>query len=196
MNIKGKKVTLRAIEEGDLTLLHKWANDPVTQDGIGETYPPSSMDFHRAWFLSLKGNPLNLRFVVEVPGPGISEEESIPVAIGLSSIVDIDWCNRHATHGLTIGDSNCRGKGYGVDAIMATMRYAFDEMGLERLNGGMIEYNAASEAIYQGKLNWKEEGRRRNYFYRKGRYWSWVMTGITRQDYQELLARTNYWEVP
>ena len=44
MNIKGKKIILRAIEEEDLKILHQWANDPMTQDMIGNLHFPSSMD--------------------------------------------------------------------------------------------------------------------------------------------------------
>lgn len=185
MNIKGKVLTLRAIEEEDLVLLHKWANDPATQDGIGELHFPSSMDFHKTWFQNLKNDKLNQRFVVDAPGIGI---------IGLSSIVNIDWRNRHAWHGLVLGESDHRGKGHGIDAIMATMRYAFEELNLERLDGSMIEYNKLSVSTYCGKrLGWKEEGRRRNYFYRKGRYWDQVLVGVTKQDYLILLEKTNYW---
>lgn len=177
---------LRAIEGRDLELLHKWANDPVTQDGIGEIHFPSSLDFHEAWFHNLKSDRLNQRFVVDVPEIGV---------IGISSIVNIDWRNRHAWHGLVIGESSYRGKGYAIDAIMATMRYSFEELNLERLDGSMIEYNKLSIATYCGKrLGWIEEGRRRNYFFRKGRYWDQILVGITSKDYYELLEKTNYWE--
>jgi RimJ/RimL family protein N-acetyltransferase len=184
MNIQGKKVTLRAIEERDLETLHKWASDPMTQDGIAEQYFPSSLDFHRAWFARMKDDHLNHRLIVEIP-TGI---------IGISSLVNIDWRNRRAHHGLTLGESSARGKGYGVDAVMATMRYAFDELGLERLDGGMIEYNHASRALYQEKLGWQDEGVRRRYIFRKGRFWDYVPTGITREDYYTLLGRTHYWD--
>jgi len=186
MNIKGKVLTLRAIEEKDLELLQKWANDPVTQDGIGELHFPGSMDFHKTWFQNLKNDRLNQRFVVDVPNIGI---------IGISSIIKIDWRNSHAWHGLVLGEGNYRGKGYGVDAIMATMRYAFEEMNLERLDGSMIEYNEPSLSAYCGaKLGWKEEGRRRNYYFRKGRYWDQIVVGVTKQDYLELIEKTNYWD--
>jgi RimJ/RimL family protein N-acetyltransferase len=188
VKILGKKLALRAIEEGDLELLHKWANDPVTQDGLGELHFPSSVDFHRSWFQGLKDDRLNQRFAVDVPDVGI---------IGISSIINIDWRNRHAWHGLVLGDDRHRGKGFGVDAIMATMRYAFDELNLERLDGAMIEYNSASVATYCGpKIGWKEEGRRRNYYFRKGRYWDQIVVGVTRADYVDLMSRTNYWGSP
>ena len=182
----GKNIILRAIEKEDLLTLHKWANDPEIQGGIGELHFPSSIDFHLQWFENLKNDKLNQRLIVEVIGYGI---------IGLSSIINIDWRNRHAWHGLVIGDNKYRKKGYGVYAIMATMKYAFDELNLERLDGSMIEYNALSISTYCGKrLGWQQEGIRRRYFYRKGRYWDQILVGITRSDYSILLSDNKHWQ--
>ncbi|MBK9329820.1 MAG: GNAT family N-acetyltransferase [Sphingobacteriales bacterium] len=184
MNIQGNKVILRAVEESDLSTLHKWANDPQTQDIIGNINFPSSFEYQKTWFKHLQSDLLNQRFAIETKDQGI---------IGLSSIMQIDWKNNHAWHGIVLGDKDIRGKGYGIDAVMATMRYAFDELHLERLDGSMIEYNNVSISFYCNKLGWKKEGVRRNYYYRKGRYWDEIIVGITRKDYEELLQKTNYW---
>jgi RimJ/RimL family protein N-acetyltransferase len=184
MNIKGQKVTLRAIEEDDLPTLHRWSNDPQTQDIMGDIHFPSSMAFHKEWFHKLAHDKLNLRFAIDTPDLGI---------IGISSIIDINWRNNRAWHGVMLGDADIRGKGYGLDAVMATMRYAFDELHFVRLDGSMIEYNAASIKFYCGKLGWKEEGRRRNWFYRRGRYWDQVVVGVTDGDYRDLVSTNNYW---
>ena len=53
MNIRGKKVVLRAIEEKDLELLHKWANDPDIWYLLGGWHFPSSMDYQKMWFENL-----------------------------------------------------------------------------------------------------------------------------------------------
>ena len=185
MNIRGKLVTLRAIEEGDLPLLHHWANDPELQDPVSVVHFPSSMDFHRAWFQNLKNDQLNQRLAIDAPDSGL---------IGVSSIVNIDWRNNHAWHGVILGDTAIRGKGYGVDAVMATMRYAFEELHLERLDGQIVEFNTVSYSFYCDKLGWKEEGRRRNWYYRKGRYWDQIIVGITRRDYNHLTEETRYWD--
>ena len=185
MQIIGKKVLLRAIEEDDLMLLHRWANDPETQDNSGNIHFPSSMDFHKQWFSRLKDDHLNQRYAIDVDGLGL---------IGYSSILNINWRHNRAHHGVYIGNTEGRGKGYAFDAVITTMRYAFDELHFERLDGDIIEYHHASYDFYCGKLNWKEEGRRRNYYYRKGRYWDQIVVGVTREDYLDLLKRTNYWE--
>lgn len=185
MNIEGKKVILRAIEESDLQSLHKWANDPKTQDIIGNIHFPSSFEYQKNWFNNLQSDSLNQRFAIEAKDTGL---------IGISSIMHIDWKNNHAWHGIVLGDVDIRGKGYGIDAVMATMRYAFDELHLERLDGSIIEYNKTSFSFYCDKLGWKVEGTRRNYYFRKGRYWDQIVVGITKKDYLELLEKTNYWE--
>jgi RimJ/RimL family protein N-acetyltransferase len=184
MNIQGKKIILRAVEETDLLTLHNWANDPQTQDIIGNIHFPSSFEYQKTWFKNLQSDSLNQRFAIESKDQGI---------IGLSSLMHIDWKNNHAWHGIFLGDKDIRGKGYGMDAVMATMRYAFDELHLERLDGSMIEYNNGSIAFYCDKLGWKKEGVRRNYYYRKGRYWDQIVVGITRLDYFELLEKNKYW---
>lgn len=185
MNILGKSVVLRAIEQSDLSQLHIWANDPATQHIIGNIHFPSSFDYQTAWFDKLQSDNLNQRFAVSC-----SEYE----LIGISSIINIDWRNRHAWHGIVLGDKDIRGKGLGIDTVMATMRYAFDEMNLERLDGSIIEYNAISYSMYCNKLGWKEEGRRRNYYYRNGRYYDQIIVGITKDDYYKLLTENNYWD--
>jgi RimJ/RimL family protein N-acetyltransferase len=184
MNIRGKKIILRAIEVDDLEVLHKWANDPLTQDTIGNIHFPSSKEYQLTWFKNLQNDTLNQRFAIETEDVGI---------IGISSIIKIDWRNNNAWHGIVLGDKDIRGKGYGIDTVMTTMRYAFDEMHMERLDGSIIQYNEVSKSFYCDKLGWKVEGIRRNYYFRKGKYWDQIVVGITRKDYEELLGKNNYW---
>lgn len=184
MNILGKYVTLRAIEREDLPILNRWANDPSIQELLGGWHFPTSLRDQEQWLASLSCNSLNQRFAIDVPDIGI---------IGTANLVNIDWKNKNAFHGMMLGDKEIRGRGYGVDTIMATMRYAFEELGLMRLDSDMIEYNAASLCVYIEKCNWREEGRKRDWFFRKGRYWDKIIVGITRQDYLESARLNLYW---
>ncbi len=185
MNINGKKITLRAIEEADLPALHKWANDPEIQYWLGGWHFPTNMQDQKAWFSSLNVKSLNQRFAIEAPELGL---------IGTANLVDIDWKNRNAFHGMMLGDVDIRGKGYGLDTVMAIMRYAFEELGLNRLDGSMIEYNTASLKLYVDKCGWKVEGTQREWYFRKNKLWNRIMVGITKQDYYELLRNNQYWD--
>ena len=178
MNIKGKQVTLRAIELQDLELLNKWANDPEIQYWLGGWHFPINQEDQKKWFLGLSVNSIHQRFAIETADLGL---------IGTANLVDIDWKNKHAFHGMLLGDKDIRGKGLGVDTVMALMKYAFEELGLERLDGSMIEYNVASLKMYLGKCGWKEEGRQRNWYFRKNRFWDKILVGITSSDYSTLV---------
>jgi RimJ/RimL family protein N-acetyltransferase len=185
MNIKGKKVTLRAIEQADLELLHKWANDPEIQYWLGGWHFPTNSNDQQKWFSNLAVGSINQRFAIEVDDLGF---------IGTANLIDIDWKNKNAFHGMLLGDKDIRGKGYGVDTVMAIMKFVFEELGLERLDGSMIEYNEASLKMYIGKCGWKEEGRQRNWYFRKNRFWDKIIVGITKDDYYELIQNNKYWD--
>jgi RimJ/RimL family protein N-acetyltransferase len=170
MNIKGKLVLLKAIEKEDLILLNKWGNDPEIQNWLGGWHFPTNMEDIQKWHSNLSLMSLNQRFAIHTEDLGL---------IGTANLVELDWKNRNAFHGMLLGDKAIRGKGYAVDTVMAIMKYAFEELGLERLDGSMIDYNVASLKMYIGKCGWKEEGRQRNWYFRKNKYWDKVVVGIT-----------------
>lgn len=186
MNIKGQIVTLRAIEQHDLQMLHKWTNDPEIQYWLGGWHFPTNLNNQNSWFSTLDVNSTNQRFAIEIEGLGL---------IGTANLVNIDWKNKNAFHGMLLGDKDIRGKGLGVDTVMAIMKFAFEELGLERLDGSMIEYNEASLKMYIQKCGWREEGRQRNWYFRKNRFWDKILVGITKSDYLSLIAKTNYWKL-
>ena len=186
MHISGKFTILRAIEEQDLGKFHAWGNDPDLWRLLGGWHFPSSQASTLTWYEKQQGDQQNLRLAITTDEDGV---------VGLANLLEIDWKNRHAFHGMLLGPLASRGKGIGFDTVMAIMRYAFDELGLERLDGSMIEYNEPSLGLYCRKCGWKEEGRQRNWYYREGRYWDRIMVGITRHDYAVLIEKTRYWSV-
>lgn len=186
MNISGKKVTLRAIEKKDLPLLQKWSNDQEVQYLLGGWHLPSSMDTMEKWLERIQSDQLNQRFAIE------NEEGEL---IGSANLVDINWKDRNAFTGIMLGNIDMRGKGYGTDTVMAIMRYAFEELGLERLDTTIIEYNEASLKLYCEKCGWKKEGVKKNWYWRKNRFWNKIIIGITRDEYYELVEKNKYWDV-
>ena len=185
MSIDGRKVRLRALESDDIPHLHRWANDPAIWRLLGGWQFPASQASTRAWLDGLAANRLNQRFGIETLEDGL--------LIGTANLVDIDWKNGTAFHGMMLGDTATQGRGYGLDTVMTVMRYAFDELRLERLDGDIIEYNAGSHRLYVGKCGWREEGRQRGWHFREGRRWDRILVGVTRQDYADLVAANGYW---
>lgn len=184
MNIKGKRVTLRAIERDDLQLLHKWSNDPEINYMLGGWHFPSSQQDQEKWFLSLSLNSLNQRFAIDTDEDGL---------IGMINLVNINWKDRRAFTGMLLGDKNIRGKGFGKDAVMTMNRYAFDELGLNRLDSTIISYNESSLFVYLERCGWKKEGVKKNAYFRKNQWWDEIIVGITKVDYDLFIKENNYW---
>lgn len=184
MIIKGKKVTLRAIERGDLELLHKWSNDPEINYMLGGWHFPSSMQDQEKWFSSLSLSSNNQKFAIDTPDLGL---------IGMANLVDINWKDRNAFHGMLLGNKDMRGKGYGIDTVMAINRYAFEELGLMRMNTTIIANNEPSLGVYTKKCGWVVEGIKKNHYFRKNQWWDEVVVGITKEDYFKLIEENDYW---
>jgi len=185
MNIHGKAVVLRAPELRDVELLNRWANDPEIWRLLGGWHFPYSGLSTEKWISGLNNNsPDGHVFCIDAPELGL---------IGTANLINIDWKNRHAYHGMMLGDKDVRGKGLGLDTVMAVMRYAFEELGLVRLDGGMVELNERSISFYTKSCGWEIEGRKKNWYYRGNRYYDQVIVGITSQRYHELVRETGYW---
>jgi len=185
MNIKGNIVTLRAPELDDIPLLHKWSNDPEIWNMLGGWHFPFSSRSTEDWVKNRKdANLTGHVFCIDTPEEGL---------IGTANLVDIDWKNKNAFHGMMIGKENLRGKGYALDTLFTIMRYSFMELGLNRLNGDMIDYNKRSLRFYLEKGGWVKEGVLRDWFYRNGKYHDKVVVGVTRNDYIETVEKNGYW---
>lgn len=185
MNIKGKFVTLRAMETDDQEMLREMVNDPEIEKMVGGYSFPISKEQQLNWFHSNPNDQHNIRLIIETKEDG---------AIGYANLVNIDWKNRSAFHGMKIANKQFRLKGIGADAVMAIMRYAFEELLLNRLEGTIINYNEASRKLYCDKCGWAVEGVKRKSAFKLNEYHDELVVGILRDEYFDLLTNTNYWE--
>lgn len=184
MNIYGNQVYLRAIEDEDLELLRELQNSQEIEYMCGAWDLPLSKNRQQAWFKMLLQRDDEFRFM-------IVEQES-DKAIGVIYLNNIDWKNRSAFIGIKTMVGNTRGKGNGIDAIMALLKYAFDEMQLHRVESLIIDTNNISLSIMK-KFGIQAEGIKRECLYSKGRYYNKVYIGLLENEYREMVLKTNYW---
>lgn len=184
MNLYGKKVTLRAVEEEDLEMLRELSNSPDFENMIvGWSFPISKKE-QLEWFQSSKNGLERLRYTIETPEDG---------AIGMIGLKDIDWKNGNADGlGMRIAKKEIRTKGLATDAWMTLLKYAFEELRLNRVNGSALEYNLASRRVCE-KVGFKVEGIKRSAVYKKGMYHNLIMLGVLKADYFELVRKNGYW---
>lgn len=183
MNIYGKKVILRAMEKTDCEMIREMFNDPVMENLVVGWAFPVSQFAQEKWFEAHYGDQSTFRFVVETKEDG---------PVGIATLADIDWKNRRARHGIKLSSKERQTKGIGTDTVMAIMRYAFDELGLHRLEGSWFDTNIASVKLYK-KCGWIEEGVRREYIFKNGEFRDLTVVGILASEYYALIKENNYW---
>lgn len=172
MNIKGQHVILRAIEPKDLPYMLEMINDPdMERMVIGWSFPTTAKQ-QEDWYNRVIGDQRNLRFAIEFEGQ----------FVGISTLVQIDWKSRKADHGIKLCNHAPKGKGIGTDAVYATMKYAFEELQLNRLWGSILDYNIPSQKLYE-KCGWVKEGCYRQSVFKNNEYHDEWPMAILREEY-------------
>lgn len=183
MAITGKKIYLRPMELTDMDAYRKMLNDEsISANVVGWSFPVSTTE-QEAWFNKAVMDSKNKRFTIVM-----KENNEV---VGMLTLSSIDWHNRSATHGIKLLPSCPKGQGIGTDAVLTLMKYAFEEVNLNRLDGSWIEYNLPSKKLYE-KCGWYEEGTKKEAIYRNGRYHDLKIAGITKREYMELKEKNNW----
>jgi RimJ/RimL family protein N-acetyltransferase len=170
--LKGKKVTLRPLSENDAPLLAKWVNDPDVRQFVSNIYPKAESS-EREWIESLKkksGTDIVLGIVVKKK------------LIGVIGIHKIDRKDQIATTGALIGEKKYWGKGYGTDAKMAVLDYAFNTLNLCKIMSSVFAFNKRSLA-YSLHCGYKIEGRLKQQRFVNGKYWDEIVLGLFKSDW-------------
>jgi len=185
MYIKGRIVTLKAIAPNELALIFSWINDPETNNLLGTWRFPENIAEELHSLDCFSNSAESKYFAIHTDEAGI---------VGIASFMDINMGDKNACLWLCIGDKQNRGKKYAIDTVMTMMRFAFNDLSLNRLNARIIEYNFAAFNLFVNKCGWKNEGLQKQYYLRNGKYWDRILIGITAADYKDFIAKNGYWE--
>jgi len=176
MLLTGEQLKLGPLREKDLDTLAKWYEDTAFL---------RFYDFHPAV-------PKTREQLAGIYKNGGSEE-FIPLAvrkvkdddlIGLVEIDGISYTNRFAWISIGLGVETERGRGYGYEALSLAIKFAFDELNLERLQLNVISYNTAGIRLYE-KLGFKKEGVYREAVLRDGIRSDLYLYGLLRKEWTD-----------
>jgi RimJ/RimL family protein N-acetyltransferase len=103
--------------------------------------------------------------------------------LGETGLDDVEWNHGESFVGISIGEKEFWGKGYGTDALQVLLQYAFNELNLHRVSLTVFEYNPRAIRSYE-KVGFKIEGRERKFLERGGERWDMLYMGILRQEWQ------------
>jgi RimJ/RimL family protein N-acetyltransferase len=168
----GTKIYLRPLEREDAKQCASWFNHPEITRTL------------------LIYRPVNLRFEEEFIDKALQSEHDLVLGIALqdsdrliggTGLHRIDFKDRHASFGITIGEKEEWGKGYGTEATRLMVQYAFETLNLNRVWLHVYEYNQRGMRVYE-KIGFQKEGVLRQDTYREGRYWDTIVMAILREE--------------
>ena len=168
------KMYLRALEIEDYTTTIKWRNDDEIWKMVGGRKYYVSSEYEKNWIIKAINNPNELRL-------GICLKENNAL-IGLASLVNIDLINKNGEFSTMIGNKDYWSSGYATDALLMLLDYCFNEWGMERIWGVILEDNIASQKIGL-KCGGKIEGVLRNSIFKNGSYHNQIIMAILRDEY-------------
>ncbi len=178
--LEGFKTILRPFDKStDLEPVTRWINDPDVRRFL-KSYMPKSRRQEEEWFDRHGTNDSDVTLaVVEKEGGQL---------IGSMGLHRIIWRERRATTGAMIGDKRFWGKGFGTDAKMALLEYAFHELNLYKICSSAYSFNKRSIA-YSLHCGYQVEGIRRRHLIHAGRYWDQVELGLFKSEWLPIWRR-------
>ena len=172
---QGKRVRLRAVELADWQHFFAWNEDTYFEQTTDRIHFPQSEEKLKKWVADVAvAEPKNdeYRWVIEnIPGEFVGT-------------LNTHTCDpRYGTfqYGVAVQREHWR-LGYAAEAIKIVLRYFFGELRYQKVNVHIYDFNQASIEIHQ-KLGFQKEGRMRRMGYSSGRYFDWIMMGLTREEF-------------
>ena len=108
--------------------------------------------------------------------------------VGATGLHRMDFKNRHASFGISIGDKTEWCKGYGSEATFLMVKYGFETLNLNRVWLYVFEYNQRGIRTYE-KAGFKREGLLRQDRYHEGRYENTILMAILREEWDALAKK-------
>ena len=168
--LRGVKVVLRPVEEGDYALIHRWMNHPEVWHYMDYERPVSLADVADDVEQSrAEGQP----FTIVVDGRPIGR-------IGLNRFRPRD---RICGFYLYIGEPAFWGKGFAQDAVMTLLGFAFDRWDLFQVELWTLGDNDRALGTYE-RCGFVEEGRLRDRSWKDGRWVDHVMMSVNREEFE------------
>lgn len=104
--------------------------------------------------------------------------------IGVAYVARISFHHHHALVGVTIGERDYWGKGYGKESLRLLLHYCFEKLDLHRVSAEAFEYNTAWRDLVEG-VGFTREGTAREYLFRDGKYWDKQHYALLEQKWRE-----------
>jgi RimJ/RimL family protein N-acetyltransferase len=175
----GPRVSFRPAEVEHAPIYQAWVNDPENHQYLARFRPMSGLE-EKQWL-----EKVHERKELHLFEIALRDEER---PIGLCSIGLGEQPHRSGEVGISIGDREFQGKGYGSEAIGLLLEYGFATLGLHRIQLFVYANNARAIRCYE-KCGFRREGVRREARWWAGRWWDILEYAILEHEWQSLSPR-------
>jgi len=172
---RGERVRLRAVEPEDWPWFAAWnEDDQVSRAADGIPFPESREAVKRWTERMATREPGNDRFrwlIVDGAGEPVGT-------------INTHSCDRQSgtfSYGVAVA-ARWQGHGYAAEAVRLVLRYFFAELGYQKVNVHVYEFNEGSRRLHE-QLGFVQEGRLRRMIFTGGRHWDTLVYGLTREEF-------------
>jgi RimJ/RimL family protein N-acetyltransferase len=169
--IPGDSVDLHTIEEEDLEFLQESVNDPQVWRRIGRNHPVNAQQ-EREFFEEIVGGDDGVHLLVCADGE----------PVGTVGVNGLDGPETPEL-GYWIAPDHHR-QGYATAAAKLLTGYAFDQLGLHRVEARVFEFNDASQTVLE-RVGFTHEGTSREAAFVDGEYRDALWYGMLEEEWRE-----------
>ena len=176
--IRSERLYLRPAERADLPLFVRWFADTEVSRHLA-LRAPFSLAMEEKWFdgMAERQGKSDYHFVACLVDDGRP--------IGTVGLHGLDLENGKAEFGISIGEKDLWGHGYGTEALAAISDFGFGALRLERIELHVYEDNARAIRSYE-KAGFHHEGRLRNAQFGEGRHYDVLVMSLLRDEWLAL----------
>ncbi len=168
--MQGERIYLRKVSPDDVNEAYcRWMNDPTTNRFLESRFYPHSIETLREYVVNKQGDNLNAFFAI-VLNDGDRH-------IGNIKLGPVDSNHRLADIGILIGEKDCWGKGYALEAINLIVDYAFNTLNLHKVTAGCYAPNKGAIRAFE-KAGFVQDGVRKSHCFFEGEYVDDVLLGL------------------
>ncbi|RMG97953.1 MAG: N-acetyltransferase [Chloroflexi bacterium] len=184
----GERVRLTAVSPDDVSVIARWYED-VRFGRLADATPatPKTAEQLRKWVTQANESPNNFLFGIRLIDTN--------TMIGFVELDGILWTHGVTSLGIGLGDEENWGQGYGREAMILALQFAFRELNLHRVQLTVFAYNTRATRLYES-LGFVREGVLREFLLRDGKRFDMYQYGMlysewVRQPYATLSDGTD-----